>query len=138
MKTTSIFVITGLLLLLGMWIGYRYYNKEHREVDDEKSIVVSAINLFNDFSQDEDTANKKYLNKVLEVTGTVRESMVNQQGSTVLVLETNDAFGGVTCTLESEAATIKINSEVTIKGICTGYLADVIIIQAKVLVTPDF
>ncbi len=72
------------------------------------------------------------MHPVLEVTGIINEMSKNQKGETVITLKGTD-MGGIICTLESaiQAAT-KVGATVVIKGICTGYLTDVVLVRCVV------
>ncbi len=127
MRTTVVILtisIAGVII-----VGYRLYNKEHRSVEKERSIRIDAAQLFKSFETDEVTANLKYLNKVLEVSGEVSEVMTNQMGASVLLLGTDNPLYGVSCTMANGKENIQPGMKVSIKGICTGYLSDVVITQ---------
>jgi hypothetical protein len=123
----AIFILLPILGLVGAFVVYKQYTKPHRTVEEEISIAIDAPRLFNEFESDEITANQNYLNKVLSVTGTVVAITTNQEGASVIILETENPMFGVSCTLQEKNDSIKIGDRVTIKGICTGYLSDVVI-----------
>lgn len=127
-------ISASVLLLAGVAAFYYVMNKPHRSVMDEKGVTVTAESLFQSFQENETAANEKFLNKVLEVGGKVKSTETNTDSRTVIVLETSDPMFGINCTLESEAR-VKEGDEVVIKGICTGYLADVVINQG-ILINP--
>jgi uncharacterized protein YpmB len=122
-----IFVLLPLIVLIGAFIAYEQYTKPHRAVEEEASIAIEASQLFREFEADEMTANQNYLNKVLSVTGTVVAMNTNQEGASVIILETENPMFGVSCTLQEKNDSIKVGNRVTIKGICTGYLSDVVV-----------
>jgi hypothetical protein len=70
---------------------------------------------------------KQFLNKAIEVTGTVSDVKKNQAGSTVVYLKSDDPIYGVNCTFKQDPGIITKGSTITFKGICTGYLSDVVI-----------
>ncbi len=121
-------IIAGLSILILMLIGYKLYNKQHRSIESEIFIPISASQLFDDYENDEENSDKKYLNKVLEVNGVVSDVLTNQHDEPVIFLKTNSPLYGVSCTMikfiDSE---IQPSMNVTIKGVCKGYLSDVII-----------
>lgn len=136
MNTKKIIGIVGVLVIgIGAFIGYRMYNKPHRAVEDEEAIAVTAAELFQAFETDEAAANEQYLDKVLAVTGKVSESYINQDGRTVILLSTDNLMYGIQCTLERNYTSAP-GSMLTIKGICTGYLSDVILVRAVVVEKP--
>ncbi|HEX5171225.1 MAG TPA: hypothetical protein VFW11_18745 [Cyclobacteriaceae bacterium] len=128
-----IIILTGACILLVTIIVYNLYNKKHRSIDDEEYTSISAAQLFDAFEANEANANKMYLDKVVAVTGIVQDVTTNQSGDMIIVLVTNNPLFGVSCTLESKATSVSPGKEVTIKGICTGYLSDVILTNAKLV-----
>ncbi len=126
-----IFVILA-FLVVGVIGAYLLYNKPHRSVEEATGVPVTAATLFKDYETDEVAANAKYLDQVVAVRGKVGEQYVNQQGKTVVLLSTDDPLYGIQCTLEDATNAPSPGEEVTIKGICTGYLSDVIVVQARV------
>ena len=96
------------------------------------SLTDIATAVFSDaasyYQNDEATANKKYLNKVIEVTGNIAD-IQNVNGSQIILLSTKDEMGGVNCQLSNSEKdkdiTLKKSTTITIKGRCSGYLMDV-------------
>lgn len=128
MKKILIGIVLALVVICG--VIYLMYNKPHRDPATETSIKVSAAELFRSFESNETEANKLYLDKVLEVTGKITEVSSNQNGVPVLTLETENIIFGVRCTMEKTESLVQVGETITIKGICTGYLSDVIITNA--------
>lgn len=130
LKWSLLFVL--IIIVTGGFIGYKMYNKPHRNVDEAKGTAVTAAQLITDYETNEADANGKYLDKVLEVTGEITEVSKNQKAETVITLK-GSVMGGIICTLEGTAAIeVKPATTVTIKGICTGYLTDVVLVRAMV------
>lgn len=128
-------VLISLLVVIttGGIIAYQLYNKPHRNVTASRSIPVSALQLASEYESNEEQANLKYLDKVLEVDGVINEISKNQSGESVITLKGND-MTGVICTLQDNAGlNAKPGTSITLKGICTGYLTDVILVRAIVL-----
>jgi hypothetical protein len=118
-----------ILLIICAAVGWHLYNKPHTGVGDiEPDVRMSASDLFNDFQRDEAIANKKYLSKVIEVTGTVSE-VENVNGSQIILLSSAGDMGGVSCQLANDRQNKKIevkkSTKITVKGKCSGYLMDV-------------
>jgi len=132
MKKSYIIIIV-LLALSAVWVVFRMYNKPHRDPLSEASIKISATELFRSYENDEVAANKLYLDKVLEVSGKVTEVTINQELIPIIALETENPMFGVRCTMESTTINAKPGDTVSIKGICTGYLSDVVIIKATLV-----
>jgi tRNA_anti-like len=112
MSKKAIFILVFFLLVVGGFLAYNYVMKAGaRDLGKEKAeFTVSAAKVFQDFSVDSDVASKKYLNKAVEITGTVTD--VNQ------ALITLD--GKVSCQLQV-ISNVKLNSKVIVKGRVTGF-----------------
>src|SRR5664279_1476682 len=102
--------IVGLLCLLviiaGLLIGYRMYNKPHRSVATENAVALSAAQLAGEYEKDEMASNKKYLGNAVQVSGTVSEVTMNQQNKPIVLLAGSE-MSGVQCTLQDSIAGIK-------------------------------
>lgn len=119
----------GLVVALAGTLIY-LYNKPPRNVADETGIPVSATELYAKFTTNEPQANQAYLNKVLQVSGQVLEVKSTSAAGEVVVLNTGDPMFGVACSLdkaETSAREVKPGEKITVKGICTGYLSDVVL-----------
>ncbi|MBX9783667.1 MAG: OB-fold putative lipoprotein [Chitinophagaceae bacterium] len=131
MKTLKPIIL--ILILIGIatavYVWFFEWNKPKTEVADADAIKIEAATLFNAYTKDEASANKLYLEKVLQVNGEVTEVIQNEEGLKVVLLKTEDAMFGVNCTLEQKNITVSKGEKVTLKGICTGYLTDVVLIR---------
>lgn len=129
MKRSTILIGLAILVVGGAFIAYRMYNKETPSASDRSAdVTVDAVALFTAFSQDEMAAGKLYNDKVLQVTGTVREVSNDPNGPVNVLLETEDALGAVVCEFAADQAPAwKKSMTVTVKGFCAGYNLDVIL-----------
>lgn len=109
---TSLAVIALALAIIFVW------NKPHRDAADEKGVRVTAAALQQAYAADEAAANAKFLDKTLEVSGTVAGTEKNQDGKTVLYLD--DALAGVGCTLREAGAGAQEGQAIVVKGFCSG------------------
>ena len=118
-KTRRILVAIALVVLIGAIIGYLVWNKPTDKAEDHKGVAITTTELTNAYAQSEDSANAKYLSKVLEVQGTVEEVSKSQDGAVVIKLKGNDDMA-VQCTMRDANATAAVGSVATIKGFCSG------------------
>jgi hypothetical protein len=132
----KIIALIGIVALIAIgWTAWYAFNKPHRSLDESQMIRVQADSLFLAFQQDETTANAAYLDKALEVSGMIAEIKTNQQGQTVLVLDSGDPMGGIVCTLTRPAEGLVKSQQVIVRGFCSGYLSDVVL-RDGILVNP--
>ncbi len=131
MKTRKLFytiiisvAVAGAIAALAF---YAIFFKSHRSVENEQAISVTAVQLFSDFVANEQDANKRYLDKAVEVTGKITEITSDMERHTVVELATDDILFGVRCTLLDSQTSLQPGDTVRIKGICKGFLSDVII-----------
>ena len=126
----KIFFSIGILMLCIAAYAFYLYNKPHTSVADvAPALTISAPDLYAAFAQNEAAANRQFEDKVVLVKGTVND--VSRTDSTLTIqLESNNIAGGVSCnvlTKNTTAAVIKSGEPVSIKGRCTGFLADVML-----------
>jgi hypothetical protein len=132
-KRTFFWLGTLLLLLVGLVWGLYVYNKPHRSAAQETaSFTLDADSLFAEYQKDEQTADRRYLGKVVRVKGKLAE--IRRDGPTeiwILSVQPGNASagGGVNCQLFAgeggSSPRPRPGDEVTVKGRCTGFLMDV-------------
>jgi polyisoprenoid-binding protein YceI len=104
-----------------------------RHVEIEKGIVIDAAQLVTAFNISEDSANKQYLNKTLELTGPVASVDTNENHQSVILLKTPEASTGVLCTFKKNIGNVKVGNTITCKGICTGFLSNITVTDGILL-----
>jgi hypothetical protein len=127
------FIVIPVIICLALGVAYYEYNKPAQDVADLKAEPVTAVALFKDFTSNEPKANISYLNKALEVSGKVLEVKHTQNEQLQIILDSGDPMFGIACTMDGSQKNVKPGDQVTIKGICTGYLNDVVIIKSLLL-----
>ncbi|MEO5584010.1 MAG: hypothetical protein ABIQ75_01020 [Flavobacteriales bacterium] len=127
-KRTILFVVL-LIAALGAYFGYRMYSAEvPNAVGQAPDFAVDAKTLYDAFVMDERLAGERYNDKVVEVTGTVRDVIKGPDGRVSILLETGDALGAVVCEFpDGETVEAALNSTVSLKGYCAGFNMDVLL-----------
>lgn len=132
--------IVLLLAAAGAYYGYTQYNKPKADLSQlSANLTIAPLELLTAFSADEQKANTDYLNKIVEIKGTIAEApQANADGIVSIMLQADDA-GGVNCELSPDASKNPINTyqtgqEITLKGSCSGYNGiDVVLSQCVVV-----
>ena len=125
--------IVAITALGGYYYVFVYSKTHHRNVQSEKGLVIQADSLSAAYQANEKNANVLYLNKAVEVSGTIVSIDKNQEGKITLIIGSADSFSNVSVTLISTTPiSHKIGETITIKGVCTGALSDVIITEGVV------
>ena len=107
-------LILILVILLITYFGYNYIYQDHRDIKTETpAFTISALSLASEFQENPTTAETKYLNKTIKVTGIVTELT-----KTDLTLDKI-----IFCSIikSSNTETINLNDKIIIKGRCIGY-----------------
>ena len=118
-KWPFILIVLGAFVAIGAGVGITMWNKAPAKVEDKKGIEITAVDLCNEFGNNETEANMKFLNQALEVSGIVEEVIANQEGKPVIRLQGNDMMN-VQCTMRDNGATAEKGKTVTVKGFCSG------------------
>jgi len=134
-----ILILVGVIALLGA-IGAFVMTQPKAELDVSKAkaaLEINASNIYKSFSDNEAKANELYAGKVIEISGTLQAVDQDNQGSYKVTLDTDGQMGNVVCTLGTNSPnsvkSLKIGKAIAVKGVCTGYLFDVIIEKAIIL-----
>lgn len=122
------------LAIVGGALGFYMYNKPHQNMlKAVADMQLSATQLFTDFENDETQANTKYLDKIVEISGVVKEVSKDENGMTSLTLESGSDMFGVICQMDNltkhQRTDFKEGEKIRIKGICTGVLMDVVLVR---------
>ncbi|MEK0423366.1 MAG: hypothetical protein RLZ95_1276 [Bacteroidota bacterium] len=126
------------VLILGVGAVYYYvfiYSKNnHRDIQSEKSLVISSEMLVKEYEASDSIANTKFLNKALEIKGCLAEKGTNTIGQITLIMGDQDPFAKrVFITLNSKTPiTQKVGDTIIVKGKCTGNLSDVVVTEAVI------
>jgi len=144
MKKWKIILISflGILGVSGLIIAYLLNKEPDLPTNLPAEITITAKALNTAFSENETASNKKYNDKIISVSGNVKEILKDSKNITI-TLDAEDGMNTVSCSFFScsesdkkifgkncdlavqeneKAASLKIGQSVKIKGKCTGYL----------------
>jgi len=100
-------------------------------------VTINASGLYAAFESDEEAANATYAGKVIEVSGSLNSIDKSEDGGFQVKLTTDSPLGSVLCNLApgeaSPANAAVIGGPVSVKGVCTGYLFDVVVDNATIM-----
>jgi hypothetical protein len=119
--------IVVVIMITAIYAWYQYNRTVQGLADVRADFSVEASALINEFVNNEEAANKKYLNKILSVKGTIKNIERGENAGTIVLGDTTD-MSGVRCVLDSsENATtgsLQQGAVITIKGAITGFNKD--------------
>ncbi len=127
-----LFALFGIGIVAGAAVGYYLWNKPHKNMSSTKAAYsIDAQSLFETYDADEAEANQKYLGKVIAVSGVVSQIVEGEKKT--IVLATDNGVFGVKCELDPFSTVkfpeYKAGQQVTLKGECTGFLGDVVLVR---------
>ncbi len=90
---------------------------------------VNATAIIDEYEKDEVKANLQYLGKVIQVQGAIAEIISQQDTLTNVLIGDTISMHKVSCLLDKRHTGLisqyKAGQQITIRGICTGFLMDV-------------
>jgi len=105
------FILIFIILLV--IVGYNYVYQDHRNIEKEvATVIISSTVISYEFSQNPSKAEKKYINKTIEVFGLITESNLKD------ITLNNKVF----CQFENLIdKSLKIDSKLKVKGRVIGF-----------------
>ena len=105
-------VLFGIIITI-LIIGYNYVYQDHRDIaKEEAEFVLNSKEIKNEFVSNVFNAEEKYLNRTIEVSGTISET--NKADITI--------DDNVFCQFSNNInSSVNLNSIITIKGRVIGY-----------------
>lgn len=109
---SKVFIGICLALILAI-LSYNYIYQDHRNIEEEEAeFVLNTGHISNEFSSDPMSSEQKYLNKTIEIEGTLTDVSTHS-----LTLD-DQIFCQFNSTIEPK---LKLNAQLKIKGRFIGY-----------------
>ncbi len=113
MRKKFIIAIVAIIVLVLLLFNYMY--KSHRDISTEKvSFSVSVSDIYKSFKVDEKSANKRYLDKTIEIYGKI----TNIDLTNKIITVDEKLLARFTKTIP---VNLKTQNSITLKGRLTGY-----------------
>lgn len=125
-------MIAGLLVAVGIAYGLYEFNRTGKDTAKKAAdFKLTAETLSAAFEADEVRANEQYLDKVIEVEGT----LLNQEDGDrpILTLKGTDMVNLRAELAADQLPQMNAGDLVKLKGICTGYLLDVVLTECVII-----
>ena len=102
------------------------------DISSQASVhTVTAATLYNDYDSNEVAADLKYKDKVITVSGVVDDIAKDIMDDIYVTLKGDEYFGDVQCFFSdshtNKAASLKKGDKLTVKGLCTGKMMNVLV-----------
>ena len=128
--------IVSFIALSAILAALYLYNLKHTDMAKAKpDFVITASVLNKAFEEDETSAAKKYINKILEVTGTIASVKHIENNILNISMVTGSELSSVICTFPAVTDPSKFSpgNEITLRGECSGFLMDVLLNNCAVI-----
>lgn len=130
-NTYLILILISVLTVCYFYILPLFTPTEINLEKEKPELIVNADRLISAYALDEDKADELFAGKIIEVIGTVKEvNFLNERMTLLLKSNTNNS---VICdihpTQKEKINKLKENDTVKIKGICKGFLKDVVLLN---------
>jgi hypothetical protein len=119
------FIAVGAIL-----VALIMFNKKHTDTAKAKpDFVITATVLQKEFEDNETAASARYINKILEVSGTIGSIAQADSLNLNVSLKTGNDMSSVICTFHNRTDNHGFNpgDEITLRGECSGFLMDVLL-----------
>lgn len=130
-------------ILLGLFLlaagGAYYFLTPTPVINIQKAatdLSINASSIYASYFDDETAANSQFAGKVVEVSGALLSVDQLEEGGYQIALDADNPLGKIVCTMQvvtPDLQQLKIGETITVKGVCTGYLFDVVIDHAMVV-----
>ena len=128
----KIFSVITISIIIGVGYGYYLFNKPVESIKTKKPhYTLKPIDLLSEFEQDDVAANKMYLDKIIQISGEITKIEEKKN----IHIDTGNPLSAIIFELDDKEnyPTLKIGDKITIKGLCTGYLMDVVLVGSVVI-----
>jgi hypothetical protein len=122
LKYTLGFIV--IVVIAGAGFAWWVYHKPHRNINNEVAVKVSVNTLLDAFKQTEKKGSSQYNDKVLELSGIVKEASKNEAGNWVINIENDLHTGSITVAFSALQDALQPFDSIAYKGICAGYFPE--------------
>ena len=132
-KYKSVMWAAFIICAIGVAYGYNEYNRGLPDLNCVKSAFnLKASELITQFETDEQKATSQYSDKPISVRGVIGSVKATDTSATVFLNETS-SMTSVICQFgkqdKEQIKTWRKGDSVTVKGVCSGFLMDVVMVR---------
>ena len=132
----ALFVVSFIALSAILAALYMFNLKQTDMAKAKPDFIISATELEKQFEDNESTASARYINKILEVTGTIGSITLADSNNLNISLKTGSDISSVICTFPAigDPSKFKAGDEIKLRGECSGFLMDVLLNNCAIIV----
>jgi len=131
----ALFVVSFIALSVILAALYMFNLKQTDMAKAKPDFILTATELQKEFEDNESTASARYINKILEVTGTIGSITLADSNNLNISLKTGSDISSVICTFPAigDPSKFKAGDEIKLRGECSGFLMDVLINNCAII-----
>ena len=131
----ALFVVSFIALSAILAALYMFNLKQTDMAKAKPDFIITATELQKEFEDNESTASARYINKILEVTGTIGSITPADSNNLNISLKTGSDISSVICTFPAigDPSKFKAGDEVKLRGECSGFLMDVLLNNCAII-----
>lgn len=127
MKYKIILLATALIVIAAG--AYFYVNRKTQSLTESRAdYKISAIRFLEEYNSDQLLSDKKYLGKIIQVDGNLKDIEKDDKGFLTFVLGDLTSMSSVRCSIDTmlviDESAYPVGTAVSLKGECTGFNAD--------------
>jgi hypothetical protein len=129
--------VVSFIALSAILAALYMFNLKHTDMAKAKpDFIISATALQKEFEDNETAASAKYINKILEVSGTIASVKPADNNTLSISLITGSDISSIICTFPAitDPLQYKPGDEIKLRGECSGFLMDVLLNNCAVIV----
>ncbi len=133
------FLVIGFALMItaGLYVYYAYNRVADNIADLHTDFTLSGSDLIAKYNSNDKAADSVYLGKVLEITSIIKSLDTDKVGIYTLILGNGTDATSIRCSMSAQTTDAQelfvVGKLITVKGICSGYLADDMGLGADIL-----
>ena len=91
-----------LVIAGGGWYAYKEYTRTNTDLIKVRAdYKISATTIINEYETNDSTANKKYLGKIVELSGNIKDVKKDESGFYTVVLGDTTSLSSVRCSIDT-------------------------------------
>lgn len=140
-RNLFLFTFTLLTIIMLYFFVFPFYKTSEKNLENETaSLIIHSKDLVNSYRINEEKSDRLYTGKIIEVTGFVKEITFLNNRNTILLNSNSETFG-VICDMnpnqKDKLKLLKEHQKIQVKGICKGFLKDVILLNCSLDLIPN-
>lgn len=138
-RNIVLLVLSALLIAFCIYVNAKLTEESYIDIENVSTeLNITSNKLVANFMDNEERADSMFSGKIVEITGRVKEVTFLNNRNTV-ILYGHNSTSGIICDFGTnqleEIKRLSKNQKVSIKGVCKGFLKDVIILNCLLMKT---